>query len=80
MDGAVEFIRVALVVSLLCAAGVLAAPKGALPLALRGLAGLLAGDAGKAREDVPPVKGVSPMRRFLAFLSAVAAFAVAVWR
>lgn len=78
MEAAVEFARVALVISLLCAAGAIAAPKGALPLALRGVAKILGKDA--ARADAPPSRGarVSPVKRFAAFLLALAAFVAAV--
>ncbi|MBP5285541.1 MAG: hypothetical protein ILO34_05470 [Kiritimatiellae bacterium] len=71
---AVWIARIVLVVALLGAASALATPKGRLPLALRGLAKTLGRDVASAA----PGEKVSPTRRILAFLSAVAAVIVAV--
>lgn len=74
MEGAVEFLRVVLVIALLCIAGAITTPKGRLPLALRGLKKLL----GKAPSEERSPR-VSSMRRFIAFLLILFAFAVAAF-
>ena len=67
---AFQIVRICAVIALVCAAAALATPRGRLPLALRGLAKLLARDrglsesAGAAGGCAQPVSGG---RRALAF-------------
>ena len=78
---ALQIARLVAVVALLCAAAAIATPKGRLPLALRGLAKLLARDRGQARStavDGYRVQSVSAGKRFLAFLLVLLAILIAL--
>ncbi|MBR2920909.1 MAG: hypothetical protein IKC27_06115 [Kiritimatiellae bacterium] len=71
-------LRVAAVIALLCISAALATPPGRLPLALRGIKKIMRKDQGLA-PDKSTEATVSPRRRFLAFLVALLAVAVAVF-
>lgn len=64
---AFQIARIAAVVALLVAAAVVAAPKGRLPLALRGVMRVLRRD-GAAPDRSPAAETVKPARKFLAFV------------
>ena len=83
MSGSVVFqvVRIVLVVALLCAAAAIATPKGRLPLALRGLAKLLARDRGLVQStaaDGCRLQSVSGGKRALAFVFVVLAVVLAL--
>ena len=78
---ALQVARLVAVVALLCAAAAIATPKGRLPLALRGLAKLLARDRGQvqsAAADGCRLQSVSGGKRALAFLLVVLAILLAL--
>ena len=81
MNTAVQIARMVAVLALLCAAAAIATPKGRLPLALRGLAKLLARDRGQAQsaavESCRP-QSVSAGKRTLAFVLVVLAIVLAL--
>ena len=73
---AFQIARLTAVVALLCAAAAIATPKGRLPLALRGLAKLLARDRGQAQSTAVEgcrLQSVSAGKRMLAFALVVLA-------
>ncbi len=78
MELFLQGLRVAAVIALLCVSAALATPLGRLPLALRGLKKIMRKDRGLA-PDKSTDATVSPRRRFLAFLVALLAVAVAVF-
>ena len=71
MSAAVQALRVAAVIALLCAAAALATPPGRLPLALRGLSRVL----GRRVGDGGPVPA---WRRALALVVVVVAAALCI--
>ncbi|MCR5750958.1 MAG: hypothetical protein K6G91_03265 [Kiritimatiellae bacterium] len=71
-----EIARITAVVALLAAAAAVAAPKGRVPLALRGLSKVLRRDVPSAAPGDP--EPVSRGRRFLAFVLVVLAALAAV--
>ena len=78
---ALQVARLVAVVALLCAAAAITTPKGRLPLALRGLAKLLARDRGQAHStaaDGCRVQSVSAGKRALAFLLVIFAVILAL--
>ena len=89
---ALQIARLVAVLALLCVAAAIATPKGRLPLALRGLAKLLntVPDASRVAGVVQPTApssatqrgrcgyGVSPAKRFLAFLLVILAVILAL--
>ena len=78
---ALQIARLVAVVALLCAAAAVATPKGRLPLALRGLAKLLAHDRGQAQPtaaDRSRPQAVSAGKRALAFTLVVLAIILAL--
>ena len=73
--------RLVAVVALLCVAAAIATPKGRLPLALRGVAKLLARDRGPTQStavDGCRLQSVSAGKRTLAFLLVVLAVILAL--
>ena len=73
--------RLVAVVALLCVAAAIATPKGRLPLALRGVAKLLARDRGQTQStavDGCRLQSVSAGKRTLAFLLVVLAIILAL--
>ena len=73
--------RLVAVVALLCVAAAIATPKGRLPLALRGVAKLLARDRGQTQStavDGCRLQSVSAGKRTLAFLLVVLAVILAL--
>lgn len=78
MELFLQGLRVAAVIALLCVSAALATPPGRLPLALRGLKKIMRKDRGLP-PDTTTDATVSPRRRFLAFLVALTAVAVAVF-
>lgn len=78
MELLLQGLRVAAVIALLCLSAALATPPGRLPLALRGLKKIIRRDRGLA-PDKADEAAVSPRRRFLAFILALVAVAVAVF-
>lgn len=78
---AFQLVRICLVVALVCVAAVLATPKGRLPLALRGLAKLLARDRGDAQSTSVEgcrLQSVSGGKRMLAFALIILAIILAL--
>ena len=76
-----QIARLVAVVALLCAAAAIATPKGRLPLALRGLAKLLARDRGQTQStavDGCRLQSVSVWKRTLAFLLVILAVILAL--
>ena len=78
MELFLQGLRIATVIALLCVSAALATPPGRLPLALRGIKKIMRKDLGLA-PDATTNATVSPRRRFLAFLVALLAVAVAVF-
>lgn len=78
MELFLQGLRVAAVIALLCVSAALATPPGRLPLALRGLKKIMRKDQGLSPDNTADAT-VSPRRRFLAFLVALLAVAVAVF-
>lgn len=77
MHATFQILRLAAVIGLVVGAAALATPPGRLPLALRGLAKVLArGRPGGV--GTPETRPVSSWRRLLAFLLVVLAAAVAI--
>ena len=73
--------RLVAVVALLCVAAAIATPKGRLPLALRGVAKLLARDRGQTQSTAVEdcrLQSVSAGKRTLAFLLVVLAVILAL--
>ena len=73
--------RLVAVVALLCVAAAIATPKGHLPLALRGVAKLLARDRGQTQSTAVEdcrLQSVSAVKRTLAFLLVVLAIILAL--
>ena len=78
---AFQFVRIVAVLALVCVAAALATPKGRLPLALRGLAKLLARDRGRAQStavDGYRAQSVSAGKRALAFTLVILAILIAL--
>ena len=78
---ALQIARLIAVVALLCVAAAIATPKGRLPLALRGLAKLLARDRGQTQStavDGGRQQSVSGGKRALAFALVVLAVLLAL--
>ena len=78
---ALQIARLVAVLALLCVAAAIATPKGRLPLALRGVAKLLARDRGQAQStavDGCRLQSVSAGKRTLAFLLVVLAVILAL--
>ena len=78
---ALQIVRLLAVVALLCVAAAIATPKGRLPLALRGVAKLLARDRGQAQStavDGCRVRSVSRGKRAFAFVLVVLAVILAL--
>ena len=76
-----QIARLVAVLALLCVAAAIATPKGRLPLALRGVAKLLARDRGQAQStavDGCRLQSVSAGKRTLAFLLVVLAVILAL--
>ena len=74
-----QIARLVAVVALLCAAAAIATPKGRLPLALRGVAKLLARDRGQPiAVDGGRRQSVSGGKRVLAFVLVVLAVVLAL--
>ena len=76
-----QIARLVAVVALLCVAAAIATPKGRLPLALRGVAKLLARDRGQTQStavDGCRVRSVSGGKRALAFALVVLAVVLAL--
>ena len=81
MNTALQIARLVSILALLCIAAAIATPKGRLPLALRGLAKLLARDRGQARStavDGYRVQSVSAGKRALAFTLVILAILIAL--
>ena len=73
--------RLVAVVALLCVAAAIATPKGRLPLALRGVAKLLARDRGQTQSTAVEdcrLQSVSAGKRTLAFLLVILAVILAL--
>ena len=74
-----QIARLVAVVALLCVAAAIATPKGRLPLALRGLAKLLARDRGQSiAVDSSQQQSVSGEKRTLAFVLVLLAILLAL--
>ena len=81
MSTVFQIARLVAILALLCVAAAIATPKGRLPLALRGLAKLLARDRGQARStavDGYRVQSVSAGKRALAFTLVILAILIAL--
>ncbi len=77
MNAAIQILRLAAVIGLVVGAAALATPPGRLPLAVRGLAKVLArGRPGGV--GAPETRPVSARRRLLAFLLVALAALIAV--
>ena len=76
----IEILRIVAVMALVCVAAALVTPKGRLPLALRGLAKLLARDRGQSSSAVEcsRVQSVSAGKRLLALLLVILAILLAL--
>ena len=76
----IEILRIVAVMALVCVAAALATPKGRLPLALRGLAKLLARDRGQPSTAVESSReqSVSAGKRLFAFLLVILAILLAL--
>ena len=78
---AFQLVRICAVLALVCVAAALATPKGRLPLALRGLAKMLARDRGQMQStavDGCRLQSVSGGKRLLAFLLVLLAILLAL--
>ena len=78
---ALQVVRLVAVLALLCVAAAIATPKGRLPLALRGVAKLLARDRGQTQStavDGCRLQSVSGAKRALAFALVVLAVVLAL--
>ena len=78
---ALQIARLVAVVALLCVAAAIATPKGRLPLALRGLAKLLARDRGQAQATAVEgcrLQSVSTGKRIQAFTLVILAVILAL--
>ena len=81
MSTVFQIARLVAILALLCVAAVLATPKGRLPLALRGVAKLLARDRGQAQStavDGCRVQSVSAGKRALALAFVILAILIAL--
>ena len=79
MNTALQLARLVAVLALICIAAAIATPKGRLPLALRGLAKLLARDRGRSiAVDDTRLQSVSGGKRTLAFLLVLLAILLAL--
>ena len=79
MSAALQIARLVAVVALLCVAGAIATPKGRLPLALRGLAKMLACDRGQSiAVDGNRRRSASVGKRALAFAFVILAILLAL--
>ena len=79
MNAVLQIARLVAILALLCVAAAIATPKGRLPLALRGLAKLLAHDRGQSvAVDDTRLRSVSAGRRALAFLLVLLAILLAL--
>jgi len=77
MSLALQILRVAAVIALLCLAAALAAPPGRIPLALRGIRRIMSRDAGLGDSGASG-GAAAPVRRALALLCVLAAAVLAV--
>ena len=80
-SAAFQIARICVVIALVCIAAAIVTPKGRLPLALRGLAKMLARDRGQARStavDGYRVQSVSAGKRALAFTLVILAILIAL--
>ena len=76
---AFQFARICLVIALVCIAAALATPKGRLPLALRGLAKMLARDRGQSiAVDGNRQRSASVGKRAIAFTLVLLAIILAL--
>lgn len=78
---AFQIARLVAVVALLCAAAAIATPKGRLPLALRGLAKMVARDRGQTQSTAVEgcrLQSVSAGKRTFAFLLVLLAILLAL--
>ena len=78
---AFQLARICLVIALVCVAAALATPKGRLPLALRGLAKMLARDRGQAQSTAVEgcrLQPVSAGKRVFAFALVLLAILMAL--
>ena len=78
---AFQIVRLVAVVALLCAAAAIATPKGRLPLALRGLAKMVARDRGQTQSTAVEgcrLQSVSAGKRTFAFLLVLLAILLAL--
>ena len=81
MSTAFQITRLVAILALLCVAAAIATPKERLPLALRGVAKLLARDRGQAQStaaDSRRLQSVSAGKRFLALLLVLLAILLAL--
>ena len=79
MNTAIQISRLVAVLALLCVAAAIATPKGRLPLALRGVAKLLARDRGQSiAVDSSRSQSVSLGKRALAFTLVILAIILAL--
>ena len=79
MNTALQLARLVAVLALICIAAAIATPKGRIPLALRGLAKLLARDRGRSiAVDDTRLQSVSGGKRTLAFLLVLLAILLAL--
>ena len=81
MSTVFQIARLVAILALLCVAAAIATPKGRLPLALRGVAKLLARDRGQAKStsaDSCRLQSVSAGKRFLALLLVLLAILLAL--
>ena len=79
MNAAIQIARLVAVLALLCIAAAIATPKGRLPLALRGVAKLLARDRGQSiAVDGSRSQSVSLGKRALAFTLVILAIILAL--
>ena len=81
MNAALQIARLIAVLALVCIAAAIATPKGRLPLALRGLAKMLARDLGQTQSTAVEgsrLQSVSAGKRTLAFLLVLLAILLAL--
>ena len=81
MSTVFQIARLVAILALLCVAAALATPKGCLPLALRGVAKLLARDRGQAQSTAVGgcrVQSVSAGKRALALAFVILAILIAL--
>ena len=79
MNATVQIVRLVLILALLCVAAAIATPKGRLPLALRGMAKLMARDRGRSTAvDCDRARSVSSSKRAVAFTLIILALLLAL--